>query len=145
MTRKRVIRTFLWVGVAALSLAPWAIAQNVTLTSAGNNVTDGIYVSPYYATVNGATNTPIVCDDFKDNSFLDTSWTAALPHFQASPRRISQQHGARHWEFQGRPAVVRGSRMAHPDAAPAGFRVPGQVDYSYAVWAVFDPRASRTG
>ena len=57
---KRAIRVFLWVGIGALSLAPWASAQSVTLTSPGNNVADGVYVSPYYATVNGATNTPIV-------------------------------------------------------------------------------------
>src|ERR1017187_5197679 len=84
MTTKRAIRVFLWVGIAALSLAPWAVAQNVTLTSAGNNVYDGIYVSPYYATVNGATNTKIVCDDFADNSYLNTpAWSANIQSFSS--------------------------------------------------------------
>ncbi|HSS96512.1 MAG TPA: hypothetical protein VLK33_05770, partial [Terriglobales bacterium] len=66
---KKAIRFSLWMGIAALALSmvPWAIAQNVTLTSAGSNVADGIFVSPYYATVNGVTNTKVVCDDFADN------------------------------------------------------------------------------
>ena len=83
MTMKKAIRVFLWVGIAALSMVPWAIAQNVTLTSAGNNVYDGIYVSPYYATVNGAPNTPIVCDDFGDESKLPSNWSATVVSFSA--------------------------------------------------------------
>src|SRR5438552_4612156 len=81
MTMQRAVGIFLWAGVAALSLAPWAIAQNGTLTSAGKNVCDGVYISPYFATVNGATNTPIVGDDFRDDSYLNNSWTADIQPF----------------------------------------------------------------
>jgi hypothetical protein len=133
---KRAIRVFLWVGIAALSLAPWAVAQNVTLTSAGSNVADGIYVSPYYATVNGATNTPIVCDDFADNSYLNTPWTANVQSFSS----LSSSLANTAW------GGVPGALKLYEEAAwltmtllrqPAGSA--GQVNYSYAVWAVFDP------
>jgi hypothetical protein len=136
MTMKRAMRTFLWVGIAALSLAPWAVAQNVTLTSAGNNVYDGVYVSPYYATVNGATNTPIVCNDFKDNSYLNTSWTANIQSFSSLSSNLANTA----W------GAVPGALKLYEEAAwltltlvkqPSGSI--GQVDYSYAVWAVFDP------
>src|ERR1017187_7935621 len=137
MTTKRAIRVFLWVGIAALSLAPWAVAQNVTLTSAGSNVADGIYVSPYYATVNGATNTPIVCDDFADDSYLNTSWTGNIQSFSS----LSSSLANTAWG-----AVPGVTLKLYEEAAwltmtllqqPSGFA--GQVDYSYAVWAVFDP------
>ncbi len=83
MSIKRAIRVCLWVGIAGFCLAPWVAAQNVTLTSAGNNVYDGVYVSPYYATVGGVTNTPIVCDDFKDDSYLNTPFTANVQSFSS--------------------------------------------------------------
>jgi len=64
---KRAMQNFWWVSITALCLAVVAVAQTpVTLTSAGGSVYDGIYVSPYYATVNGVANTPVVCDDFGD-------------------------------------------------------------------------------
>ena len=140
MTVKRAIRISLWVGMAALAFSPWAIAQNVTLTSAGNNVADGIYVSPYYATVNGATNTPIVCDDFDDNSYLNTSWTGKIQSFSS----LSASNIPTAW---GAALGVSGATFKlYEEAAwltltllqqTAGTQ--GQINYSYAVWAVFDP------
>ncbi len=136
MTMKRAIRVFLWVGIAALSLAPWAVAQNVTLTSAGSNVADGIFVSPYYAAVNGATNTPIVCDDFADNSYLNTPWTADVQSFSSLATSLASTA----WGGAG------GTLKLYEEAAwltmtllqqPTGSA--GQVNYSFAVWAVFDP------
>lgn len=140
MTTKRAIRVSLWVGIAALAFSPWAIAQNVTLTSAGNNVADGIYVSPYYATVNGATNTPIVCDDFKDNSFLNTSWSGSITSFSS----LSSSNIPTAW---GAALGVSGATFTlYEEAAWLTLTLlqqhsgsAGQVDYSYAVWAVFDP------
>ena len=61
-----------WWGVAALALlciAPCAFASSsLTMTGAGNNVMDGVYVGPYYATVSGVANSPVICDDFADES-----------------------------------------------------------------------------
>jgi len=137
MKMQRAVGIFLWVGVAALSLAPWAIAQNATLTSAGNNVYDGVYISPYYATVNGATNTPIVCDDFRGDSYLNNSWTADIQPFS----NLSNSLANTAWG-----AVPGVNLKLYEEAAwltmallhqPTGSA--GQVNYSYAVWAVFHP------
>jgi hypothetical protein len=137
MTMKRAIRVFQWVGIGALCLAPWASAQSVTLTSPGNNVADGVYVSPYYATVNGATNTPIVCDDFADNSHLNMSWTGNIQSFSSLASSLANT------AWGAAPGVTF---KTYEEAAwltmtllqqPSGSA--GQVDYSYAVWAVFDP------
>jgi hypothetical protein len=131
---KKAIRVFLWVGIAALSMVPWAIAQNVTLTSAGNNVYDGIYVSPYYATVNGAPNTPIVCDDFGDESKLPSNWSATVVSFSAiSPTDTS-------WGLAG------GTLTQYNAVAYLTLQIlqqtpgsTGQIINTFADWAVFDP------
>jgi hypothetical protein len=126
------------VAVAVLCIAPWAVTQNVTLTSAGSNIYDNIYVSPYYATVNGAPNTPIVCDDFKDDSHLNTSWTGNIVAFSslATPGGLA----ATAW------GSVSNALQLYEEAAwltegvlkqAAGTQ--GQINYSFAVWAVFDP------
>src|ERR1035437_9215173 len=139
MTMKRAVRIFFWVGVAALSLAPWAIAQNVVLTSAGSNVADGIYVSPYYATVNGVPNTKVVCDDFADDSHLNTTpWSASIVSLSSLSSPGSLANTA--WGSAGK------SFQLYEEAAWLTFTLlqqqhgtPGQINYSYAVWAVFDP------
>src|ERR1039458_10235900 len=84
MTMTRAIRISLWVGIAALSLGTWAVAQtSVTLTGPPpGNVYDNIYMSPYYATVGGVTSTPVVCDDFGDDSTLST-WKATITPFSS--------------------------------------------------------------
>jgi hypothetical protein len=136
MTMKREMRIFLWAGIAALCLAPWAVAQNVTLTSAGSNVYDGVYVSPYYATVNGATNSKIVCDDFADDSYLNTSWTANIQSFSSLATSLANTA----WGGAG------GTLKLYEEAAWLTTTLllqtsgtAGQVNYSFAVWAVFDP------
>ncbi len=136
MTMKRAIRVFLWVGVAALSLGTWAAAQtSVTLTGPPPGYSyDGIYVSPYYATVGGVTNTPVVCDDFGDESTLST-WTATVTPFSglSAPTNTS-------WSLAG------GNLSQYNAVAWLTLQVlqqtpgtTGQIIYSFADWAVFDP------
>jgi hypothetical protein len=134
MTMKRAIRVVLWAGIAALC-APWAIAQtSVSLTSAGGNVYDGIYVSPYYATVNGVPNTPIVCDDFADESTLPSTWSATVVSFSAiTPTNTS-------WGLAG------GTLAQYNAVAYLTLQVlkqtpgsTGQIINTFADWAVFDP------
>ncbi|HTR46596.1 MAG TPA: PEP-CTERM sorting domain-containing protein [Verrucomicrobiae bacterium] len=60
-----------------LAAAPAALADtaSMTLTSAGNNTVNGVYVGPYTATINGNT-TPVICDDYSHDSYVGESWTA---------------------------------------------------------------------
>ena len=135
---KRVFCFFGGVAAAVLCVVSSASAQNVTLTSAGNNIYDNIYISPYYATVNGSSNTPIVCDDFKDDSYLNKSWTGKIAAFSslATPGGLSSTA----W------GSVSNALQLYEEAAwltegvlkqSAGTQ--GQINYSFAVWAVFDP------
>jgi hypothetical protein len=136
MIMKRAIRFFLWGAIAALSLTPWAAAQTtVTLTGPPPGYSyDGIYVSPYYATVGGATNTPVVCDDFGDESNVGSTWKATVTPFSG----ISGTNTS--WGLAG------GSTKQYDAAAALTLDVlqqtpgtTGQIIYSFAEWAVFDP------
>jgi hypothetical protein len=49
---------------------------SMTLTGAGSNILAGVYIGPYYATINGQANVPIICDDFSDESYIGESWSA---------------------------------------------------------------------
>jgi hypothetical protein len=132
---KRAIRVFLWVGITALSLGTWAIAQtSVTLTSPAPGFSyDGIYVSPYYATVGGVANTPVVCDDFGDDSTLST-WNATITPFSA----ISGTNTS--WGLAGKNLTqynaVGWLTLQVLQQTPG---TVGQIIYSFADWALFDP------
>jgi len=135
MTKKRVIRVFLWVGVS-LCLGTWAIAQtSVTLTAPAPGPSyDGIYVSPYYATVGGVANTPVVCDDFGDNSTLST-WNATVIAFSGltAPTGTSWSMGGKGLSSYDAVAWLTTQVLAQVP------RSTGQIIDSFADWAVFDP------
>jgi hypothetical protein len=133
---KRVVRISLWVGTAALSLASWAVGQtSVTLTAPAPGPSyDGIYVSPYYATVGGVANTPVVCDDFADDSTLST-WTATITPFSglSAPTNTS-------WSLAGKnltqyDAVAWLTLQVLQQTSGS----TGQIIYTFADWALFDP------
>ncbi len=135
MTMNRAIRISLWVGIAALSLGTWAVAQtSVTLTGPPPGyVYDNIYVSPYYATVGGVTNTPVVCDDFGDDSTLST-WKATITPFSS----ISGTNTS--WGLAGKTLAqydaVGWLTLQVLQQTPG---TTGQIIYSFADWALFDP------
>jgi hypothetical protein len=141
----RAIRISLWVGIAALSLGTWAVAQtSVTLTGPPpGNVYDNIYVSPYYATVGGVTNTPVVCDDFGDDSTLST-WKATITPFSSLSTSTPITNTS--WGLAGgtlaqynEVAWFTLALMNMPTTAPPTNALTQQVIDSFALWAIFDP------
>jgi len=136
VTMKRAIRVVLWVGVVALAIAPWAVAQtSVTLTAPPPGFAyDNIYMSPYYATVGGVANTPVICDDFGDDSTKST-WTATLTAFTglSAPTNTS-------WALAG-GTLAQYNAVAYLtlQVLSQTYGSTGQVKYSFADWAVFDP------
>ena len=117
-----------------MCFATSAFAQtNITLTSPGGYAYDGIYVSPYYATVGGVANTPIVCDDFTDESYTNSSWSASVTPFSNSMTNTA-------WTNAGQSASLYGAvgwLTQQVLAAQAGSTT--QIIDTYALWAVFDP------
>jgi hypothetical protein len=130
----------LWLvlGAVLLCFAPCALGQgqvNITLTSAGNNVMDGVYVGPYNATVNG-TPTQIICDDFVDDSYVGESWTANVT-------TLSNLNGTK-WGGMANATQLynEAAWLATQMLSPAYSGNATQVGYlAYALWAVFQPSA----
>lgn len=81
-----------WIIVAVLAFASRSFAGTTTisLTGVGNGATvwdgayGGVYVDPYTATVGGVANTPVICDDWSDNSYVGTTWVANVGTLNSS-------------------------------------------------------------
>jgi len=128
-----------WWGVAAvalLCLAPCAFADSnsLTLTGAGNNVMGGVYVGPYYATVNGVANTPVICDDFGDDSVVGHSWNYTPNNFSTLGSALwgnqTQNYEAAAWLTL---------QMLSLNSNPSNSTQVGYL--SYAIWSLFDKAA----
>lgn len=140
------IRRLGCVAIAVLCFATWTVAQNITLTSDGNIEYDGAYVGPYYATVNGVSNTPIVCDDFADQSKVGTTWKTTVISFS----NLASDLGQTLWGSYYLSKKVASATIVdwYEQAAwltqgllAQSAKSSSQAYYSYAVWAVFDPSA----
>jgi hypothetical protein len=124
-----------WWGLAALALlcfAPCAFANSsLTMTGAGNNVMDNVYVGPYYATVNGVQNTPVICDDFADESYIGHTWNYTANNFSTLGNALwgnqTNNYDAAAWL-----TLQMLSLNGNPSNAT-------QVGYlSFAIWSLFD-------
>ncbi len=129
-----------WWGVAAvalfLCLVPCAFADsgNLTLTGAGNNVMDGVYVGPYYATVNGVANTTVICDDFADESVIGHSWAYTANNFSTLGNALwgnqLQNYESAAW-LTLQMLAINGNPNSNTE-----------VGYlSFAIWSLFDKAA----
>lgn len=123
--------------IASLFLASSALAQvSVTETSPAPGPSyDGIYISPYYATVGGVTNTPIICDDFGDETWQGSTWNASVTSFSS----ITSTNTS--WGLAGANTALYGAigylTMQVLSAAPGS---TNQIIDTFALWAVFDPK-----
>jgi hypothetical protein len=143
------IRASWWVVLAVvLCLAPSAVGQaELDLTSAGNNVQDDVYVGPYYATIGTNQNQPIICDDFADESKLNTQWPASVTSFSSLLANNANVYGTV-WGnyYQGTLSASIIVTMYEEAAyltlqmlALGNSNATLQGYYSYAIWAVMDP------
>lgn len=82
----RLAKNLALMAAIFVSTAVGLRAQTTTmdLTGVGDGYTVGdVYVDPYTATVGGVAGTPVICDDWSNNSYLDETWTATV--INASP------------------------------------------------------------
>jgi len=121
--------------VLVVCLAPIAFAQtSVSLTGVAGQTYDGIYVSPYYATVGGVSNVPVVCDDFADESYLGSTWNATVTPFS----NINSSNTS--WGIAGQNTALYGAVGYLTNLVLSA--TPGstaQIIDTFALWAVFDP------
>jgi len=127
-----------WWGVAALALlcmAPCAFASSsLTMTGAGNNVMDNVYVGPYYANVSGFGNSTVICDDFADESYIGHSWNFTANNFSTL--------GSALWGNQTNnydAAAWLTLQMLSLNGNPSNATQVGYL--SFAIWSLFDKSA----
>jgi hypothetical protein len=132
---KIAVRTLFWlVAAAVLLLAPAALADTASMYLTGpgtNGAMAGVYVGPYVATIDGV-STPIICDDYVDESFLNESWTANIT-------TLANLSGTK-WGglsnattlYEEAAWLTEKLMVASPSQAP---------DIQFAIWAIFDPSA----
>lgn len=132
---KIVIRIlFLVLAGAVLLCAPSALADTASmyLTGVGpNGAMAGVYVGPYMATINGV-STPIVCDDFVDESYVYESWTANVSTLAdlSNTKWGSLSDSTTLYE----EAAWLTEQLVTAPSSQAG-------DIQFAIWTIFDPSA----
>lgn len=125
------MRGFTWklgfglaIAVVAMCSAPVTRADqtaSMDLTGVGNNgVFDNIYIGPYQASINGGATTPVICDDFGDESYIPETWTAYVTNETNVAASVLGGSSPLRW-------VATGGTLAQ-DAAMT------QADYNQASW-----------
>jgi PEP-CTERM motif len=126
--RIRRISLFLFVALMALVLANTAFANSVTMTylgHEGNQAIDGSpYIGyPYFFSINGSGNVPLMCDSYDNNVYLGQTFTANVSPF-----------------LQGIATSLFGSSMKM-DYLAAGLifkaMLAGTLDRAQAQWAIW--------
>lgn len=116
-----------------------ATPANMNLTSPGSSVTgtnvlDGVYTGAYTATINGV-STPVVCDDFFDDSYVPETWTATVNTFSTlSQAKWSTLPG--YTQLYEEAAYLVEQMYAN---SSNGATVS---DISFAIWDLFDSGAT---
>ncbi len=140
--KKRAILTLCCVAGLLLCFAPCALAQDctegqagcLTLTSAGNNVMDNIYVGPYTAQVGSNVGQQIICDDFADESEIGNGWATTANTFSSIGNTLwGQYYGVATATTLYQEAAWITLQML------SGSYNSTQIGYmSYAIWYIFD-------
>lgn len=141
VTMKRALRLFWQTTGSIILFGALAGAQtSMTVTGVGSGASyDGIYLSPYYATVGGVTNVPVICDDFADESILGAKYNASVTQFSG----INGTNTS--WGVAGANMALYGAVGYLTQQVLA--QTPGsnqQIIDTYALWAVFDPSGVET-
>lgn len=122
------------IAVLCFACSAFADSGSLTMTGAGSNVMQGVYVGPYYATVNGVANTAVICDDFADESAIGHTWNFNTNNFSTLGSTLwgnqTQNYEAAAWLTL---------KMLSLNSSPGN---AAQVGYlSYAIWSLFDKNA----
>jgi hypothetical protein len=132
----KVVKTTCLAAVAAIFLATVAFAQtSMTLTGpVSGPVYDGIYMSPYYATVGGVASTPVLCDDFADDSNFKSTWNATVTSFSnITSKNTSWGLAGGNTSLYGAVGYLFGQTLGAASGSLS------QIVDSFEMWAIFDP------
>ena len=127
--------------VALLCFASSALAETVPMTLQGtvynNTALGGVYISPYPFQING-TDKVAICDDFTDDIVVGETWSADVITPGASGWLSSTMwKNATDYE----EAAYLAAQLLNQTTSCTLTSQSCAGDYSYAIWAIFDPGA----
>ena len=120
----------------AMATLPARADTTMTLTGVGaGNVLDGVYTSPYTGTVGGVANTPVICDDFADDSYIGESWSATVSTVASLAGNVkwaSETDAQQNYEIA---AWLAEDLLSTSNTTAT-------EDISYAIWLALDPNVA---
>ena len=142
----RIVGISIAIATGMCCYAPNVLADNASmqLTSAGPYTMANVYVGPYTATINGV-STPVICDDFYDDSFVPEWWTATVYTTPNSSTRnatnpnIPQLTSAQLTQAYNEVGYLAVQLLNAANAPTPNGTTIGEIDF--ALWSIFDPTA----
>jgi hypothetical protein len=126
-----ILAVLLGMAIAGL---PVRADTTLTLTGPGvGNVLDGVYTSPYTGTVDGVASTPIICDDFADDSYIGETWSATVSTVASLAGNVkwgSETNAQQNYEI---------AAWLAEDLFSTSNTTTETEDISYAIWLALDP------
>jgi hypothetical protein len=147
-----VVKQICYLCIAGvLIFAPAGFAQySMTLTGVGDGTSmGGAYVGPYNGTIsqNGQQiySGYVICDDYNTDSTLDTPWYATETNAGSlngtekfTGPTAQQNYDAVAWLANN---LLYGTTVEGKNTVPNVTDPTEQIDYSYAIWDIFDGRS----
>jgi hypothetical protein len=128
---KFIVFSFVLIVGLLLAIAPASASTvSVQFVGVGGASQNGVYTYPYYLTMNGGPQTPMMCDDFYDRISVGDSWQANIT--QLSSGDLSLTRFGNLTKYEEAAYLLLQTRTTDPSQW-------GNINW--AIWDIFDPNA----
>ena len=128
---KFIVFSFILIVGLLLAIAPASASTvSVQFVGVGGASQNGVYTYPYYLTMNGGPQTPMMCDDFYDRISVGDSWQANIT--QLSSGDLSLTRFGNLTKYEEAAYLLLQTRITDPSQW-------GNINW--AIWDIFDPNA----
>lgn len=121
------MKRILWAVILLAALSVAAAADTIKLTGVGGASQGGVYVAPYYLSINGGAAVMVMCDDFTHHVSIGQIWSG---HVSTFADLSTTRNGASALLQYQQVAWLYAQFQTH--ASQAG-------DINFAAWAIFTP------
>ena len=128
---KFIVFSFVLIVGLLLAIAPASASTvSVQFVGVGGASQNGVYTYPYYLTMNGGPQTPMMCDDFYDRISVGDSWQANITQLSSGDMSLTRFGDLTKYEEAA--YLLLQTRTTDPSQW-------GNINW--AIWDIFDPNA----
>lgn len=140
----RGAKCLIGLGLLAATPAAFASTASMELTGVGNGTNyGGVYDSPYDISINGAVAMLLSCDDFATEIGVGSTWSAMTENASAVDGAVKFSGGPFYGDNSLQSTYSAAAWLATQLVTPAVMgNSNSQIDYSLALWELFDPTLS---